>query len=367
MRFLKQTLMKIVYMRIHWGMLLALLCWSALGQNVGADSSGHSDTIQKYHAAITTACATTMTNIVGELHGLAEKFPPLSGIGFDGIKNVGSTNFPCYAFGYWNRAFITNMPGAAGISLRPSNISLRPSNARLVVDKDGARLGIIIRDISDPFTPNLWGSVYPLLKTGKDEKITLVYHLQLGSTNPELDESVRDIMERHVRLLRIKLQNILAIDPDKERAQLCATAVTNILRGLQGLEKRFSQLSDMDSAVIRYGDATNFNDIHLEYRKNVEPVPMTNASNETQALERPTGGGNETALDFYILNVDDPIQMRTDTYHILFKTGDRVRIRYSYSLRWSSRDNEMRTAVAAVVQKEVNELREALKQTISFE
>jgi hypothetical protein len=344
-----------------------MLVWSVYGQVSGDGVNNHPlETIQKHQMEITQACATTMTNIQHELQNLEQQFTTFSDIGSVEIQKVGLSNVPSYHLLYKKNVHI-EYPSSQSLN------SPRQTQDRRVIDKEGGELEIYIKNYSG-LLGKMGGDRYSLLKIGGDTKMLLIYHLYLNSPDPVLEKAVKDIIEKHVSLLRKTLQNILGVDPAAEKAKACAPVMTNILIGLQRLAQQYPALSDIGSATIE-NKGPQYVYQHLHYWKNAH-VAGTNDALPYQApppMDIPFVVKGGIALDVYIRNVDEPFGFRPVDTYILVSPDHKTQLDYLmyFNLHdkfYDSTELVKATdrAVRAVIENQRSILRKELDNIIDF-
>ena len=293
--------------------------WSAFGQ-VSASNGDSQDRaiLQKHMPEITRACDVAITNILHELEGLAQQYPPLSDIASATIEKGGSTNSGNNRLNYAKNNRYVSVQWPSGIP--GTAVSQTYGQPKLVIDKDGALLKIVIRNAEGmAFFKDYEPNNYPLMFVGQKSLFYLAYDLQLNSPDSALDKSVKDAIEKQAGILRKTFQNILDIDPGAEKAKAYAPVMTNILVGLQGLAQQFPVLSDIGTATIENKEPQYVYQ-HLHYWKNAH-VATTNDALPYQApppMDIPFVEKGGIALDVYLRNEDEPFGFRPiDTYIIV--------------------------------------------------
>lgn len=354
-----------------------MIGWSVCGQvSVSDGDSKYHELMQKHKTEIAQACHMAMTNILHELQGLAQQYPPLSDIGSAMIEKYGAADSGNVELGYKKNAHYEMYHYAAGT---PAN-QMRPSLGKDIIDNGGAELTVYIFDFENPSGLKPGGgdfmASYPLLSKGGNTKFQLNYYLTLNAPDAALSKSVKDAIEKQIGLLRKTFQNILNIDPAAEKARAYAPVMTNILVGLQGLAQHISILDDMGSATIE-NKGPQYVYQHLHYWKNAH-VATTNDALPYQApppMDIPFVEKGGIALDVYLRNEDEPFGFRPiDTYVVV--SPDR-KTRLDYNLYFNRRENLVQDskvlmdinpnkAIGEVIENQREILRKKLDDVIDF-
>jgi hypothetical protein len=193
--------------------ILLIFALSVGGQVPGNSGNGQSlEIIEAHKIEIAQACGAAMSNILSELRGLAQKYPPLSDIGSASIHKGRTAYSANYLLDYSKHARVV-------IDQNDPKFLLVAQPGKLIIEKDGAALIITIYKVGDPAFAKNGGAFYPLLLEGDLTKISLSCDLRLSSPDPVLEKAVKDIVETHVSNLRKRFREILGIDPVKERVQ----------------------------------------------------------------------------------------------------------------------------------------------------
>jgi len=348
-----------------------MIGWSVCGQVSVSDGDGQDRAIlQKHKLEITQACDVAVTNILHELEELAKQYPPLSDIGLATIEKGGSANSGNNRLYYEKnirRVPVQLLPGTPGAQLAQTAGQLK-----LVIDKDGALLKIVIRNANDmAFFKDYEPNKYPLMVVGQKSLFFLAYDLQLSSPDSVLEKSVRDTIEKQAGTLRNTFQNILGIDPAAEKAQAYGSVMTNILVGLQGLAQHISILDDIENKGPQYVYQ------HLHYWKNAH-VATTNDALPYQApppMDIPFVEKGGIALDVYLRNEDEPFGFRPDGTYSLVSPDRKTQL--NYSLYFNRHENLVQDskvlmdinpnkAIEEVVENQREILRKKLDDIIDF-
>jgi len=174
--------------------------------------------LHAYQAQTTLACAKTMTNILKDIAKIAPEFPPLSEIGSASIEAWGSTDAPTYLLIYRKNAHMVfppiskNAVQSSGVVTNANN--LRPRVDTLVVDSGGIDLEIALVDIKNSRAYNASGKYYSLLTVNGWDKFSLNYYLSLNAPDDRLENTLSNIVETNVTLLRSNLQKIIGANPE---------------------------------------------------------------------------------------------------------------------------------------------------------
>jgi len=159
--------------------------------------------LQVHRAEIERACDLAVSNILRDLQGLGQQYAPLSDIG---PRSLLIAQPPA--------------PGDKGLEYSKntrwvsSNSRLVASPGRTVIDQGGARLIVKIHNLDVPLPmqakgADIYPDSYPLLMTGKKEKLTLIYYFGLNPHDPALEEVVKGIVEKQVGVLRTDLAAVV--------------------------------------------------------------------------------------------------------------------------------------------------------------
>ena len=158
---------------------------------------------------IARACALTLTNVWIELQGLAGKFPVLDGISSAKLVNgepydkVAQKPLPVYhRLDYRkNVRTIQTAPDAQG--------RVPASGERHVVENGGMELVICIVD-----APVKVAGTVLLLPIGEGKtQMRLVFRLEQNPDVPPVTTAIRDVIEKHVEVLRTSLRTIIEAFP----------------------------------------------------------------------------------------------------------------------------------------------------------
>ena len=171
-----------------------------------------SPSLLKQQKDISLACAMTMTNILHELQGLAQQFPPPSDIGPASIEQYDEPpNSVCLRYSK-NTHF----------EKTPRNINVAEFG-RDVADKGGAKITIFVYNVGNPLGAyallsegGSFSSDYPLIMEGQKEKLRIRCYLTLNSidnpTDLALEKAVNDVVKKQADILRKTIQGIVGND-----------------------------------------------------------------------------------------------------------------------------------------------------------
>jgi hypothetical protein len=340
-------------------------------------NSQEDQAIEKHKSQIGQSCETAITNIYRELRELARRYPAMSGIDSASIIRNGARDSGNIELEYSKSVRSVPYPSELDTNPGPNIVlKMRPTTDKLVVDKGGAKLTILIENSYEPGRRlKMGGEIYPLLFQGQEAKIQLIYDLQLGVPDQALATSVKDIVEKQAGLLGKSLQNIIGSDPVAERAQACALGITNILGGLKAIEQKFPDLSGIGSATIeRKGVGYVYS--HLRYWTNAHAGPAAqNVLNHALPLvENPIVEKGGIALDVYILSADEPFGYKTNSVYRLYARQGHEKIELIYSLHFNHEDQlnnlaQVKTIIQAikeVIEKQEQNLRKTMDSIVDF-
>jgi len=261
------------------------------------------ETIAAHKTELARACDTAMSNIVSDLRGLANQYPPLSDIGPASLVKRGSPDSCNNELEYLKNTRFVELP-----------FSGRQESTWPVVDNGGMLLSIHLINNDDQTGLSLngyWGTIadwYPLLLEGRFDKFMIGYYLTLNAPDPALEKAIKETVEKQAGILQRQFRDIIGVDPAVARArETCAQEMTNILTDLKGLARDYPALSDIGTTTVENRGPGYFYN-HIRYWRNVYVEPGTNAGpNQLQTIEpppEPKKGG--VALDVYITSADEP-------------------------------------------------------------
>jgi hypothetical protein len=364
-------------MLTRYALLFLMFEWSANGQISSTNEDAHiNDTIQKHQREIAQTCGAAMTNILNDVRELAQQYSPLSNIGSTSIESRGSSESGNWHLEYSKNAHFVMFPSPA-----PGGLNRGGPSGETVIDSDGSvlEIGILNFDDNSGMSPidHSGGGYYPLLMEGVRPVFELIYNFKLNKPNQILEQSVRNIVEKNVALLRSKLRTILGVSPEKERSELLAPVMTNILSKLEEIEPQYPLLTNINSATIDNKD-TNYIYQHLRYWKKAGgPTEGSNSTNQRVALDvNPVVERGGMALDVYLLSRDEPFGFDPYGYSLFMENGN-PKVVLKYSIYFSRADEGYNTAERAavvstrraidkIIEDEEQQVRKMLDNMISF-
>jgi hypothetical protein len=299
------------YILVRFIAIVSLACgYSVCGQvSLGVGDSVYLVGVQNKRDGISLACATALTNILKELRGLAQQYPPLSNIRSARIVRDGAPDSGNVELDYVKNNHYEPYHYAPGTPAA----QMRPVLGKYVVDNGGASLIVAIRNFDEqqgtpPISHGVSGGFYPLMIVQKQTKFALVYNLELNPDDPVLEKRVRNVVEKQVGILTKTFQDIPGNEIGgkiimADLSQAFSPSLTNILDGLLGMAQTNVFLNDISSATIE-NKGTNYLYQHLRYWKNAQAETTTNTEHSFNTT--PSVGKAGMSLDIYILKSDEP-------------------------------------------------------------
>ena len=334
--------------------------------------------IHAHQAEMSLACGATMTNILKDIVKIAPEYPQLSEIGSVSIRLLGNTNAPTYQLPYRKGVHFvqpaprTNTPDYTKPLLYPN---LERPQLPMEVDSNGMNLFITLEDAeSSIFVP---GPSQNILRVNGRSKFHLSCNVTVSKPNDDLKNRINSIVETNVTFLKAYLRNMLGENPEQEKRELLALAMTNILSKLKEIGSQYPLLSNLNSATID-NKGTNYAYQHLRYWVNTSaPSEANNSTNQQAAFyERPIVEMGGMGLDVYLLNRDEPFGFDPNGYPLLVENGQpKVVLGYRFSFNrrdenYNTPDGQVRAAtrraVDKIIEDQEQQLRKKLVNIISF-
>jgi hypothetical protein len=198
----------------------------------------------------------------------------------------------------------------------------------------------------------------------------------LNTPDPRLEKAINGIVEANVTLLKSNLRNILGVNPDREKRELLAPVITNILIKLKEIGPQYPLLSNINSAIIE-NKGTNYLYQHLRFWNNAGATCETNMLAEEGAFDRikPVVEQGGFALDIYVLSRDEPFGFASNGVDLIREDGQ-SKVVLAHTWYWNGRDmlhadsskaiTSTLGAVDKIIRDQGSSLRKALDNVISF-
>jgi len=339
--------------------------------------------VHAHQAEMSLACATTMTNILKDIAKVAPDFPPLSGIGSVSIETLGSTDALTYCLYCVKNEHIEIPPPHTNTANAGQSFILRQRPYNVVIDSGGIDLQIVLFDRESSRGTKIEGKRYPLLTVNGWDKFALYYYVRLNAPDARLENTLSNIVETNVTLLRSNLQQILQVDPEREKHEVLAAVMTNILSKLKEIQPQYPLLSNINSATIET-KGTNYLYQHLRYWEKASVASEPDGATNNSAVQKwpssvwPGVDKGGMALDVYLLSRDEPFGFNPTGargYPLITKNGE-VKVELVYFINFNRNDVHSdagpkmtlptRNAIYKIMDDQDQATRRALDNVIQF-
>jgi len=359
--------------------LVLILGGQAYGQIPANDGrSAFVESIAGHKPEIAQICGTAMSNILHDLKGLASRYSPMSDIGSVSVTMGESPLSANNLLKYEKNARYALYQVPPG-GILPNAYGTQASGGGMVVEKGGASLTICLWNRIDQTgaipVDSSNGGIYSLVRLGGISEFELIYSFYLNSHDTDLENAVREIVEKQVGILRKALREIIGADPATERVRVCAPAMSNILSELKGMAPQFPALSGVSSATVENKGGLYLYS-HLRYWREVNGDLTTNAEAfQLQPIDTiPAIRKGGLALDVYLLNVDEPFGFISGKGYPVYTDEGKTKIELVYALHFNREDEltnsvqlrDTSAAIRGVIEKQAQMLRKAMDNIINF-